>query len=91
MGAAVGYLFYGGIGKDEFGQPTTLTYVLNTLIPATVGTVAGIFFLPIRTEQIIKKKKEALKLQFRDMLRFGVFSTTSFNHLRNMSSYSIKS
>lgn len=22
VGAAVGYLFYGGIGKDEFGQPT---------------------------------------------------------------------
>lgn len=82
VGAAVGYLFYGGIGKDEFGQPTTLTYVLNTLIPATVGTVAGIFFLPIRTEQIIKKKKEALKLQFRDMLES---LTTSLGAGKNVS------
>ncbi|MEG2429434.1 MAG: hypothetical protein RSA99_03545, partial [Oscillospiraceae bacterium] len=23
VGAAVGYLFYGGIGKDEFGQAST--------------------------------------------------------------------
>ena len=30
VGAAVGYLFYGGIGVDEFGEPTTLTWVLNT-------------------------------------------------------------
>ena len=31
VGAMVGYLFYGGIGVDEFGNPTTLTYVLNTV------------------------------------------------------------
>ncbi len=68
VGAAVGYLFYGGIGKNEFGEPTTLTYVLNILISGSVGIAAGVMFLPIRTEQIIAKKQRALKLQFRDML-----------------------
>lgn len=82
VGAGVGFLFYGGIGKDEFGQPTVLTYVLNTLIPTAVGTAAGIFFLPIRTEQIIKKKKDLLKLQFRDMLES---LTTSLGAGKNVS------
>lgn len=68
VGAFVGYLFYGGIGKDEFGRPTTLTYVLNILIPGIVGTVAGVLFVPIRTEQIVEKKKSKLNSQFRDML-----------------------
>lgn len=40
-GALVGYLFYGGIGKDEFGQATTLTWVLNITIPTIVGIIAG--------------------------------------------------
>ena len=68
VGAAVGYLFYGGIGKDEFGNPTTLTWVLNILIPTAVGIAAGIMFLPIRTEQIINSRKRKLNGQFRDML-----------------------
>lgn len=68
VGAAVGYLFYGGIGKDEFGNPTLITYILNIAIPGIVGLVAGILFVPVRTEQIIKKRKSELKAQFRDML-----------------------
>lgn len=68
VGAAIGYLFYGGIGKDEFGRPTILTYALNVIISCSVGLIAGILFVPIRTQQIINKKRQALKLQFRDML-----------------------
>lgn len=68
VGALVGYLFYGGIGKDEFGRPTTITYILNTLIPGVVGIAAGILFIPIRRDQIIESKKSKLNGQFRDML-----------------------
>lgn len=68
VGAAVGYLFYGGIGKDEFGQPTAITKVLNVLIPSIVGLVAGVLYLPIRTKQIQEKKRSDLKLQFRELL-----------------------
>lgn len=67
-GAFVGYLFYGGIGKDEFGQPTTLTWILNILIPVIVGTVAGRLFVPMRVKSIIAKRRNELNHQFRDML-----------------------
>lgn len=67
-GAAVGYLFYGGIGKDEFGQPTTVTWVLNILIPVVVGSIAGRLFLPMRVKAIIVRRKTEVSHQFRDML-----------------------
>lgn len=68
VGAAVGYLFYGGIGKDEFGEPTALTWGLNIAISCAAGLFAGIKFLPIRTEQIRKQRSRKLNVQFRDML-----------------------
>ncbi len=74
VGAAVGYLFYGGIGTDEFGRPTTATYILNAVVSVTVGTIAGVLFLPLRRKQIIEKRQKTLKTQFRDMLQ--AFSTS---------------
>lgn len=68
VGAAVGYLFYGGIGKDEFGNPTQLTWILNITISGSTGIAAGLLFIPIRTQQIINKQIRVLKTQFRDML-----------------------
>ena len=67
-GAAVGYLFYGGIGKDEFGEPTTLTYILNAVIALVCGAISGKLFLPIRQNQILQSRQNKLKVQFRDML-----------------------
>ena len=80
-GALLGYLFYGGIGKDEFGQATMLTYALNIGISMTVGVVAGILFVPTRVEDIITKKKVELNRQFRDMLEA---LTTSLNAGKNV-------
>lgn len=80
-GAALGYLFYGGIGKDEFDQATTITYVLNVGISVTVGTTAGIIFVPTRVDAIIAKKKAELNRQFRDMLEA---LTTSLNAGKNV-------
>ena len=68
IGAVVGYLFYGGLAKDEFSQPTLLTYILDIVISAVVGCIAGKLFLPIRTKQIIEKRRKMLVNQFRDML-----------------------
>ncbi len=68
VGAIVGYLFYSGIGTDEFGRPTIITHILNIAIPVVVGLVAGKVYLPMRTKQILNRKKANLKLQFRDML-----------------------
>jgi len=68
VGAAVGYLFYGGIGKDDMGNYTMITYVLNVFFSGSIGLIAGLNFVPIRTKQIIAKRKKRLNLQFRDML-----------------------
>lgn len=81
VGAACGYLFYGGIGKDEFGEPTTLTKVLNIVIPSIVGGICGYMFLPIREKQIIAKRQRMIKRQFRDMLEC---LSTSLNSGKNV-------
>ena len=68
VGAVVGYLFYGGIGVDDYGDPTTATHILNILIPGITGLITAKLFIPIRTKQIIDKRRKSLTAQFRDML-----------------------
>lgn len=68
VGAGVGYLFYGGIGVDEFGDPTIITYMLNTVIMVGVGVLAARLYVPIRNEQLRVARQNRLKTQFRDML-----------------------
>lgn len=68
VGAAVGYLFYGGIGKDDLGMPTVTTRVLDILIPTIVGLIAGKLFVPMRKKSLIEKQQKELGHQFRDML-----------------------
>lgn len=68
VGALVGYLFYGGLAKDEFGEPTVVTYVLNVMISGAAGIAAGYAFIPIRMNMILTSRTKKLKSQFRDML-----------------------
>ena len=68
VGAAVGLLFYGGLGKDAFGQRTTLTYVLDAIIGLLCGFGAAKLFLPVRTRQLQENRQKKLRRQFRDML-----------------------
>lgn len=68
VGAAVGYLFYGGIGKDSLGRRTAITWVLDITVSAGMGLLTGFAFLPIRTRQILDKRKRLLNAQFRDFL-----------------------
>jgi len=67
-GALVGYLFYGGLGKNEYGDPTTLTRILDVTISTAIGIAAGMAIIPIMTKSIIDKNIRTLKNQFRDML-----------------------
>lgn len=83
VGAAVGFLFYGGIGKDEYGNATTITYILNVLIPTIVGLIAGKFYLPMRTAQIVNKRRKQLNVQFRDMLDGITTSLGAGNNVMN--------
>lgn len=68
VGAAVGLLFYGGLAKNEFGQSTRLTYILDLLIILICGFAAGKLFLPVRQKQLLESRKKKLRKQFRDML-----------------------
>lgn len=81
VGAFVGYLFYGNLGKDEYGQATTITYVLNIMIPTIVGIIAGKMFLPMREKQIIEKRRKNLRDQFRNMLEGLVTSLGAGNNV----------
>lgn len=68
VGAVVGYLFYGGIGKDSYGEATIVTYIANIIVMVGCGFLAGKFFVPIRTKQIMTKRKKQLRVQFLDLL-----------------------
>lgn len=81
VGAAIGYLFYGGLAVDSLGRPTTLTYILNVIVMVVCGTAAAILFIPIRTKQIQQKMQSDLKRQFRDMLEALV---TAFGSGKNV-------
>lgn len=89
VGAAVGYLFYGGLARDEFGQATTTTYILDIVISVVFGLIAGKAFLPIRVEQIINKRRRQLSQQFRDMLDGLTTSLGAGNNIID-SFYSVK-
>ncbi len=68
VGAAVGYLFYGGIAKDVNGHPTVTTHVLNIIIMCIVGFFATKIFLPMYVTRKIEKRKDKLRVQFIDLL-----------------------
>lgn len=68
VGAAVGYLFYGGIGRDAYGDATTLTHILDALFCAGAGAGAGAACVPLRARAILRGRAQRLNRQFRDML-----------------------
>lgn len=68
VGAIVAYLFYGGIGKDEYGNATIVTYICDSTIMVIFGLIAAKLFIPIRKEQIIAQRKRRLRTQFVDLL-----------------------
>lgn len=83
VGGIVGYIFFGGLFKDEFYEATTKTYISNIVIFVVVGLIAGKLFLPIRTEQLKEKRKNQLKLQFRDMLDSLTTSLNAGNNVQD--------
>ena len=83
IGAAVAYLFYGGIGKDSYGNPTVVTYICDIVIMAIFGFAAAKLFVPIRREQIIAERKRKLRTQFIDLLDSLATSISSGKNVPN--------
>lgn len=67
IGGAVGLLFYGGMFKRD-GEPTNATIIANFAVFVVVGLIVARIFLPMRTEQLLRKRQHDLRTQFRDML-----------------------
>lgn len=67
-GAVLGYLFYGGLGKDVYGNATKVTYICNVAVSAITGIVAVKLALPVIAQSRKEKRQHDLKMQFRDML-----------------------
>lgn len=83
VGAIVAYLFYGGIGKDDYNNPTLTTYILDTCIMALAGFVTAKLFMPIRKNQIIDARKKMLRKQFIDLLDSLATSISSGKNVPN--------
>ncbi len=66
-GGICSQVFYGGLFLKD-GEPTTLTYLSAVFFILGVGGAAVALFLPVRQDQLRKKRQSALKIQFRDML-----------------------
>lgn len=83
IGAAVAYLFYGGIGKDDYGNATMVTYICDVAIMALFGFIAAKLYMPIRKEQIIAERKKKLRTQFIDLLDSLATSISSGKNVPN--------
>lgn len=83
VGAAVAYLFYGGIGKDDYGNATIVTYICDIVIMTLFGFIAARLFMPIRKEQIIAERKKRLRTQFIDLLDSLATSISSGKNVPN--------
>ena len=66
-GGAVGLIFYGGLFKSD-GVTTTATYISNGIVFCGVGLLACKIFMPLRTEQLRKKRIGKLRKQFVEFL-----------------------
>ena len=67
VGAVCSQVFYGGLFKSD-GEATLMTYVSAVVFILIVGLAAVKIFLPIRQDQLRKKRQHDLGVQFRDML-----------------------
>lgn len=78
VGGALGLLFYGGLFKRD-GEATTATMISNVVVFVVAGLIAAKVFLPMRREQLLKKRQHDLRTQFRNMLESLTASLASGN------------
>lgn len=80
-GGVVGYAFFGGLFKNQYGDPTMLTHIVNIVEFVVFGSITAYLFIPMRTKQLKDNRQRMLRLQFRDMLEA---LNTSLNAGRNI-------
>ena len=68
LGAIIGYIFYGGIGINIHGEPTRITYIINTSVMVVFGGISFKILMPMRRKQLKTNRKRKIRKQFVDML-----------------------
>lgn len=81
IGGFVGLIFYGGLFQKD-GAPTTATYIANTVCFVLVGLAGMKFLVPIYNNRRLEKRKNLLKIQFRDMLESLTASFSSGSNVQ---------
>ena len=66
-GGVCSQIFYGGLFRQD-GEDTILTYISAAIVILVVGLLAVKLFLPLRREQLRRKRQHQFSVQFRDML-----------------------
>jgi len=67
LGGITGMIFYSGLFKVD-GYATIATYISNAFFFIAVGIAAIKFLVPMYKKSMLEKRKNKLKVQFRDML-----------------------
>lgn len=82
VGGVVGFIFYGGLFKNE-GEATTATYISNVVVFCLVGLIAAKFFIPAIRTNLKNKRDKKLRKQFMDFLENLSVSLASGNTLND--------
>ena len=68
LGAVVGFIFFGGLFKDESGAATGATMISNIVVCCLGGFIGVRMFLKYKIGSLQEKRLGELKIQFRDFL-----------------------
>lgn len=67
LGGFVGYIFYGGLFKNE-GEATTATYISNVVVFVVVGGIACRVFVPAIKKRLKEHRDKTIQKQFMNFL-----------------------
>jgi tight adherence protein B len=68
IGGFVGQVFYGGMFRDGYGEPTAATSVSNAVFFVLAGFAAMKFLIPLYKKSRLNKQQNKLKQQFISLL-----------------------
>ena len=68
IGVVIGYIFFGGLFKNESGESPFATLVSNVIVFVIGGFFGRKFFMQYKLDSLKEKRINDLKLQFRDFL-----------------------
>jgi len=68
IGGVVGMIFYSGMFLDDYGGPTTATYIANAIVIILAGAASVRFLTPIYRQNRTERRHNKLERQFLSLL-----------------------